>query len=108
MIWLPLLLAAAPAVTPERFTLLTSSGPIGTMSVTRADTSVDVDWRVDENGRGPKIHERVALGPDRLPQRWEIEGTAGAGAPVKETFFVDGGKAQWTSLDDHGEAPAGA
>ena len=47
--------------------LVTANGRIGTLVVTSQGTSVDVDWRVDDSGRGPKIREHVVLGPNGLP-----------------------------------------
>jgi hypothetical protein len=90
----------------QRFTLVTSAGPIGTLTVTENGRSVDNDYRVDDNGRGSKLREHVDLGPDGLPRRWEIQGTSWFGAPVKETFTVENGRAKWTSLDDSGDADA--
>jgi hypothetical protein len=92
------------AAEQSRYTLVTSSGPIGTLVVTENGRSVDTDYRVDDNGRGSKLREHVELGPDGLPRRWEIQGTSWFGAPVKETFIVESGRAKWTSLDDSGEA----
>ncbi len=91
----------------ERYALVTSTGRIGTLAVMTEGRAVDVDWRVDDNGRGPKIREHIVLGPKGLPVSRAIEGTSTFGAPVKETFAVADGRARWTSLDDQGEAPAG-
>ena len=91
---------------PTKYTLVTSSGPIGTLTVTENGRTVDNDYRVDDNGRGSKLREHVELGPDGLPRRWEIEGASWFGAPVKESFSVENGRAKWTSLDDHGDADA--
>jgi len=105
------LLLAVPSLAGEEttdvFALVTSTGRIGTLKVTTVRNTVDVDWRVDDNGRGPKIREHIVLGRSGLPLRREIEGTAWAGAPVKETFLVEDGRARWKSLDDSGEAAAG-
>jgi hypothetical protein len=104
---LALLPSLALAGTTERLALVTDNGRIGTLVVTTEGRAVDVDWRVDNNGRGPKIREHIVLGPNGLPTSRTIEGTATFGAPVKESFTVEGGRARWTSLDDEGEAPAG-
>ena len=103
-------LFAAPlarGATVERYALVTSTGRIGTLVVTTEGRAVDVDWRVDDNGRGSKIREHIVLGPKGLPTSRVIEGTSTYGAPVKETFSVADGRARWTSIDDQGEAPAG-
>jgi hypothetical protein len=91
---------------PQRYTLVTSSGPIGTLTVTESGRAVDNEYRVDDNGRGSKLREHVDLGSDGLPRRWDIQGSSWFGAPVKETFAIENGRATWTSLDDHGDAEA--
>ena len=95
---------AAPTV--SRFKLLSAPGEIGSLVVTEDGKAVDTDFRVDDNGRGAKLKEHIELGPDGLPQRWDIEGHSDCGAPVKESFLVEGDRAKWTSLDDAGNAGA--
>jgi hypothetical protein len=73
---LALLPATGRAAVVDSYVLLTSTGRIGTMKVTTEGKVVDVDWRVDDNGRGPKIREHIVLGTSGLPVRREIEGTA--------------------------------
>src|SRR5438093_746418 len=90
----------------SRYVLVTSAGPVGTLVVTEGGRSVDNDYRVDDNGRGSKLREHLDLGPDGLPRRWEITGTSWFGAPVKEIYRVENGRATWTSLDDRGDADA--
>src|SRR5262245_7844553 len=97
---------AAPKV--SHFKLLTAPGTIGTLSVSEDGNTVDTNFRVDDNGRGPKLKEHIIVGPDGIPQLWEIEGNSDGGAPVKERFVVEAGRAKWTSLDDSGEAEAKA
>jgi hypothetical protein len=98
--------AAWSAPMTERFVYVLNGRPAGSMEVTSDGPRITVDSRVDNNGRGPKIRETIDLGPTGLPLRWEIEGTAEVGAPVKESFRVEGGRASWKSLDDAGEVAA--
>ena len=100
------LLVGASPQGPEtsHFTLMTAAGAIGTLTVTENGNSVDSDWRVDDNGRGAKLKEHIEVDRNGLPVLWKIEGHSGVGAPVKESFIVDGRKGKWTSLDDSGEA----
>ena len=95
--------AAAPSA---RFVLVTSTGPIGSLAVTDGGSATDTHWRVDDNGRGPKIKEHIELGPGGLPVRWDLEGTSEFGGPVKESFRVNGTRAEWVTLDDKGNAEA--
>jgi hypothetical protein len=90
----------------QRYILITSSGAIGTLTVTESGRSVVTDYRVDDNGRGSKLREHIDLGSDGAPRRWEIEGQSWFGAPVKESFAIENGLAKWTSLDDSGDADA--
>ena len=107
LVSLVLVFVGAPAAQQaSRYTLVTSSGTIGTLTVTENGRAVDNDYRVDDNGRGSKLREHVELGPDGLPRRWDIQGAGWFGAPVKETFLVENERAIWTSLDDKGEADA--
>ncbi|MGZ3479590.1 MAG: amidohydrolase family protein [Myxococcaceae bacterium] len=103
-----LLCSVASAATVDTYALLTANGRRGTMTVTTQGAAIDVDWRVDNNGRGPKIREHIVMGSAGLPVLREISGTGESGAPVKERFSVEKGRARWTSLDDAGEAEAGA
>jgi hypothetical protein len=61
--------ALALAGTTERLALVTDNGRIGTPVVTTEGRTVDVGWRVDNNGRGPKIREHIVLGPARRDRR---------------------------------------
>ena len=100
-----LLVAASPqSAETSHFTLMTAAGAIGTLTVTENGNSVDSDWRVDDNGRGAKLKEHIEVDRNGLPVLWKIEGHSEVGAPVKESFIVDGRKGKWTSLDDSGEA----
>jgi hypothetical protein len=99
---LSLLVAAAPVT--ETWVALTSAGRIGVLKATTNGLEVSVDWKVDNNGRGPKITERIVFDAKGFIVRREITGTSDGGAPVKETFSWSAGKATWTSLDDSGEA----
>jgi Amidohydrolase family len=105
-LFLALLPSLALAATTEKMALVTANGRIGTLVVTTQGTTIDVDWRVDDNGRGPKIKEHIVLGKNGLPTSRTMEGTSTFGAPVKESFTVEAGRARWTSIDDQGEAPA--
>ena len=49
--------SAAPS--RSRFILITAPGPIGTLTVAEDGNTVYTDWKVDDNGRGPKIKEHI-------------------------------------------------
>src|SRR5215467_1474082 len=90
-----LLTGGISAQQQTRLALVTSSGTIGTLTVSEDGRSLDTVFRVDDNGRGSKLTEHVELGPDGLPRRWDIQGNSWFGAPVKESFIVENGRAKW-------------
>lgn len=96
--------ALAAGATVERFAVVSSGQVIGHTEVTTRDAVVDVDHRVDDNGRGEKLREHIELGADGVPLRWSVEGVRNVGAPVKEAFERTTEAARWSSLDGHGEA----
>jgi imidazolonepropionase-like amidohydrolase len=96
--------AEAASTSTRKYVVLANRERIGTLDATVSGNRVEIDWRIDDNGRGPKIKEWIELGPAGLPVRWDIEGTAGIGAPVKESFTVENGTARWKTLDDEGQS----
>lgn len=107
------LLAASPstegsltAPTVDSYGVVSSTAQIGTLKVTRHGNEAEVDFRIDDNGRGPKIKEKLKFDDKGTLIRRDIEGKGEAGAPVKESYWVENGKAKWETLDDRGEADA--
>jgi imidazolonepropionase-like amidohydrolase len=96
--------AAAPirAAEQQRYTFMSNGEKVGHLHATLDGERVAVDFRIDENGRGPKIRESLRLGADGLPVEWLIEGTASFGAPVKEELTVRGATVRWKSTNDSG------
>ena len=90
----------------ERFVVLSNAEQVGTLDVSREGRRVEIDYRVDDNGRGPKLHETLRLGQDGLPTEWRIEGAGNIGAPVRERFRLQGAEASWKSLNDSGRTRA--
>ncbi len=97
--------AAAQSPT-ERYVIVSSGERIGHLHVTRKGSRVDTDFRIDDNGRGPKIRESWRLGPDGLPRELTLSGISTYGGKVKESFAWRGSRAEWRSLNDHGSAAA--
>lgn len=102
------LVSACPAwaATPERLSIVANGEIVGTVVATTAGRHVSVDYRVDDNGRGPKHREEIELGSDGLPVSWTIAGTSLMGGPVAESYRWAGGRATWRSQADKGDAPA--
>jgi hypothetical protein len=93
----------ALAATREALTVMLNGRAAGTLVATLNDRRVDIDWRVDDNGRGSKIREQLILDERGVPVDYRIEGRAWYGAPVRETFAWRNGVARYRSLSDSGE-----
>lgn len=109
---LPILLAitalqivdAPLASEPERYSVITNGVEVGELRVARDGARMAVSYRVDDNGRGPKLQETVQIGADGLPVSWNIQGRASSGAPVHEQFAWRGDKVSWRTVGDRGGA----
>jgi Amidohydrolase family len=92
----------------ERFAILSNGETVGHIVATGDAHSVDVDYFVDNNGRGPKHKEHVVLGPSGVPIDWSIKGTSLMGGSVDERLTWKEGVEKWTSQADAGEVRAAA
>jgi hypothetical protein len=90
----------------ERFVIVSNHGQIGSLSVSRSGNRLDIEFHVDDNGRGPSIRELMRLDHDGIPVERRIEGTSSIGAPVRENYKFRAGRATWKTLDDSGHANA--
>lgn len=86
----------------EKFSAIANGEDVGHVWVTRNGNTVDIDYHIDENGRGPKHHETLQLGKDGVPLRWSIDGTSLMGGAVHEDMQWADGVQRWTSQADHG------
>jgi hypothetical protein len=106
LLGLALFLWSAVEAATQRYVALSNNEVVGTLDVVQSDTGVSINYRIDDNGRGPKLRESLVLDSQGLPSEWHIEGTGAIGAPVKESYRLAGRKASWRSLNDSGEARA--
>jgi hypothetical protein len=90
----------------ERYAVMSSGDRVGHLNVSRSGKRVETEFRVDDNGRGPKIRERWQLGSDGLPRELNLSGTTTFGSPAKESFRLRNGRAEWRTLNDRGAAAA--
>lgn len=104
--WLTVAVPALGAAGEERLVVIANGETIGYLRATTSGDRIEVDYHVDENGRGSKTRESVELGADGLPHAWSVKGNAWYGAPVDESFEWRGGTASWKSLNDRGSVPA--
>ncbi len=101
-------LPASAAVTEERYAIMSNGDPVGTLSAKHDGRAVTIDYAVVNNGRGPKLHERLELGKQDIPSAWQINGNSLMGGTVQESMRIAGGKLQWTSQADSGSVPLAA
>jgi len=92
----------------QRFVVVSNEETVGTLDVRSEGSTISIDYRVDDNGRGPKLKETLVMDPAGLPADWKIEGASSMGAPVRESFHQSGREASWRSLSDSGRARPGA
>ena len=87
----------------EHFVIIQNSEIIGHLTVVKDQQgTINIDYFVDTNGRGPKIKEVLILNSEGYPIDWKIEGFSSFGAPVLETYSWKNGQGQWVSQADHG------
>ncbi|HUF68833.1 MAG TPA: amidohydrolase family protein [Longimicrobiales bacterium] len=96
---------AAAAATVERYDVIASGEKIGSLIASVDGDTVLIDYDVSNNGRGPKLAERIRL-RDGIPVRWSIDGNTTFGAAVRERYAWDDGTATWESQADSGSIPA--
>ena len=97
---------ATQAATVERLVVLQGGENIGHVVGTTDGNRVSVDYRVDNNGRGPKLSETLRLDRRGIPLEWTVSGSSLMGGAVAERYRYDGARARWKSQADQGEAAA--
>lgn len=106
------LLFAAPGFCAEttRYLALVDGGKqAGHQIVVVGDDGVTrVDFLFKDNGRGPELKEEYTLAADGTFKTYSVKGASTFGAPVDESFSVEGGVARWKSTSDQGEMRLGA
>jgi len=87
----------------EDFIIIQNSEIIGHVTVVKDQQgTINIDYFVDTNGRGPKIKEALVLNSEGYPIDWKIEGFSSFGAPVLETYSWKNGQGNWFSQADDG------
>lgn len=90
----------------ERLVVVSNGEVVGRVIAETNGRTVNVDYMVDNNGRGPKIKERLALDAKGYPVEWAITGSSLFGADVDESYRWREGESSWTSQADSGAATA--
>lgn len=100
--------SGALAAETERLSIVSNGETVGSLVAVTDGGRVTVDYRVDNNGRGPKHREDIVLGPGGVPVSWTIRGTSLMGGPVEERYRWADGRAEWKSQADAGSGSAKA
>jgi hypothetical protein len=95
----------ACAADTERYSLVAEGETVGHIVAVHSPQGVDIDYLVDDNGRGPRHKEHLTLGATGFPIEWTIKGTSLMGGPVDENMTWQGGLERWTSQADSGSVP---
>jgi hypothetical protein len=96
----------APQTLIVRRTVVMNARPSGSSVETFApDGTVTVAFDVLENGRGPHTDATIRLAPDGTIASYAAHGHHEVGAPVEETFAIEGGQAHWKSREESGDQP---
>ncbi len=92
----------------ERFVVISNGEVVGGLQTRRRGSHLQVDYHVEDNGRGPRTHEEIDLSANGLPRRWRIAGSGESGAAIRESFDWNASKASWLTLNDRGSVAATA
>lgn len=87
----------------ERFSVMSNGERVGTLEVRGSGNDVDIDYAVSNNGRGPKVREKLSLDANGYPRDWKITGSSLMGGDVNESMTVTNGTLRWTSQADKGD-----
>ena len=100
-------MATTALADPQRYAVIATGEAVGWLVVDQKGASVEIDYHVDNNGRGPKHRERLELDAAGLPLSWRIEGTSLFGGQVNEVFERGAEGVRWRSQADAGTVPPG-
>lgn len=99
---LPVYAAASPA-SADRLSIVANGEVVGSVQGTLEGDTFVVDYRVDDNGRGPKLRETIKLDAAGIPVSWTVQGTSLMGGAVAESYRWSDGRASWKSQADSGQ-----
>jgi imidazolonepropionase-like amidohydrolase len=94
------------AASIERLSIIANGEKVGSVAVETEGDRATVDYRVDNNGRGPKHREELTFDTAGIPTSWVIKGTSLMGGAVDESYHWSNGRARWTSQADRGSSKA--
>jgi len=74
--------------------------------VIRDDGTRVSDFEFNDRGRGPQLHEEIAVDKNGMIASLQVSGHSYMGAPADETYIVTDGVGQWKSTVEQGQASA--
>lgn len=95
--------AAAQGGGTETYSVIANGETVGQLVAVVSGRDVEIDYKVSDNGRGPKIKERMLLDAAGMPIRWSIDGNSLMGGTVHEQMDFRDGQMTWLSQADHGQ-----
>lgn len=113
LLLLPLLAAlaagAGSTVTVRSTVLVSQVHDAGVMVAERSPGQIAVHYEWNDRGRGPKLDERIAVGPNGVPTKIDVTGVGYGKERVDEHFErTTDGMARWKNVAEQGEAMAPA
>ena len=87
----------------DAYVVIAAGENVGYLTAEIRGDQVELDYDVDNNGRGPGNHQSLTLNDDGVPLSWTIEGHSLFGDPVHETLTQQDGRLVWNSQSDSGD-----
>lgn len=103
LLWVLAFTAACQADESNTLSVLAAGEVVGSVEASISENRVEIEYNVDNNGRGPNVTENIELGPNGFPVRWTVKGTSTFGSEIDELYAFEDGTARWQSQADRGE-----
>jgi imidazolonepropionase-like amidohydrolase len=97
------LAAGAGAVTVKSTVLTSVVNRSGFQTTEVSPGKLKIHYEYNDRGRGPKVDEQIAHGPDGVPTKLEVSGVDYYKEKVDEHFERAGGVARWKNRAEQGE-----
>lgn len=91
---------------PMVFNIYNKEDTAGKVTVEQDGNVVKSNLELGWNNRRVNIDEKIVLGEDGYVISQVVSGISAFGAPIKESFSMSDGKAEWKSLNEQGNAGA--
>jgi len=102
---------AGSAVTVKSSVITSLVNKSGFQTAEVSPGQLSIHYEYNDRGRGPKLDQKIAFGPDSVPTKVDVTGVDYMKDKVEEHFERAGGVARWKNRAEQGEsknAPANA